>query len=100
MQATPLHVVLGAGPVGWAIATELADRGAAVRVVTRSGSGPEHRRIERVALDVSSTAGAIAGCADAAVVYGAAHMPAVLAELRRHGAFRPVDSAWLEAIPL
>ena len=35
-----------------------------------------------------------------AVVYGAAHMPAVLAELRRHGAFRPVDSAWLEAIPL
>lgn len=35
-----------------------------------------------------------------AVVYGAAHMPAVLAELRRHGGFRPVESEWLEAIPL
>ncbi len=35
-----------------------------------------------------------------AVVYGAAHMPAVMAELRAHGAFRPVESAWLDAITL
>lgn len=35
-----------------------------------------------------------------AVVYGAAHMPAILAELRAHGGFRPVESDWLEAIPL
>jgi len=35
-----------------------------------------------------------------AVVYGAAHMPAVLAELRAHGGFRPVESEWLEVIRL
>lgn len=35
-----------------------------------------------------------------AVVYGAAHMPAVLAELRAHGDFRPTESAWLDAIHL
>ncbi|MGH8959873.1 MAG: NAD-dependent epimerase/dehydratase family protein [Jatrophihabitantaceae bacterium] len=34
-----LHVIVGAGPVGRAVARELLDRGQQVRMVTRSGSG-------------------------------------------------------------
>lgn len=44
--------------------------------------------------------GARTGRRRIAVVYGAAHMPAVLAELRAHGGFRPVDSEWLDVIRL
>lgn len=47
------HVVVGAGPVGTRTALLLADTGAQVRLVTRSGSGPEHPRIERIAVDAS-----------------------------------------------
>lgn len=45
------HVVLGAGPVGTAIATELLSRGEDVTVVTRSGDGPEG--VDRVMADVA-----------------------------------------------
>lgn len=48
-----LHVIVGAGPVGTATAKVLAERGERVRVVTRSGSGPEHAAIERVATDAT-----------------------------------------------
>lgn len=48
-----LHVVTGAGPVGHTVATLLADRGDQVRLLTRSGSGPDHPRIERRRVDVS-----------------------------------------------
>lgn len=50
---TELHVVNGAGPVGRTIAGRLAEQGSRVRVLTRSGSGPEHPNIERLSLDVS-----------------------------------------------
>ncbi len=40
-MSNDLHVVVGAGPVGSAVAEILAERGHRVRVVTRSGSGPE-----------------------------------------------------------
>jgi len=50
---TQLHVVVGAGPVGTAVATRLAEAGHQVRVVTRFGSGPVHERIELVAADAS-----------------------------------------------
>jgi 2-polyprenyl-6-methoxyphenol hydroxylase-like FAD-dependent oxidoreductase len=36
-----LHVVVGTGPVGSATAQLLAGSGDQVRVITRSGSGPE-----------------------------------------------------------
>ncbi|WP_329484771.1 FAD-dependent monooxygenase [Kribbella sp. NBC_01484] len=36
-----MHVVVGAGPVGSATARLLAGQGEQVRVITRSGSGPE-----------------------------------------------------------
>lgn len=48
-----LHVVTGAGPVGWTVAEQLAEQGHRVRVLTRSGSGPQHPSIERVKVDVS-----------------------------------------------
>ena len=48
-----LHVVTGAGPVGATVALQLADAGHPVRVLTRSGSGPEHPLVERRRVDVS-----------------------------------------------
>jgi nucleoside-diphosphate-sugar epimerase len=47
------HVIVGAGAVGSATALLLAERGEHVRLVTRSGSGPEHPSIERVAADAT-----------------------------------------------
>ncbi len=46
-------VVTGAGPVGWAVAEHLAGHGVEVRIVTRSGSGPERAGVSRVRADVS-----------------------------------------------
>ena len=37
-----VYVVTGAGPVGWTVAEQLAERGKKVRILTRSGNGPEH----------------------------------------------------------
>lgn len=51
-----LFVVTGAGPVGWAVAGQLAGLGQRVRVLTRSGSGPEHPLVERRSVDVSDPA--------------------------------------------
>jgi len=48
-----LNVVVGSGPIGSAVALLLAGQGRNVRVVTRSGSGPQHPLIERIAADAS-----------------------------------------------
>jgi nucleoside-diphosphate-sugar epimerase len=45
------HVIVGAGPVGTAVATLLAARGEQVRVITRGGTGPSG--VERVAADAT-----------------------------------------------
>jgi nucleoside-diphosphate-sugar epimerase len=50
------HVIVGAGAVGTATATLLAERGEEVRVVTRRGTGPAHQAIERVAADATDAA--------------------------------------------
>lgn len=47
------HVVIGAGAVGSGVALHLAAAGHDVCIVTRSGSGPDHARIERIAADAS-----------------------------------------------
>lgn len=71
-MAAPAHVVLGAGPVGRAVAEQLAARGDRVRVITRSGSGPQHELIERVAADATD-ADALAPLVDgAAALYNCA----------------------------
>ena len=55
--APALFVVTGAGPVGWTVAEQLAAAGHRVRVLTRSGSGPDHPRVDKGAVDVSDRAG-------------------------------------------
>lgn len=52
----PLSVVIGAGGTGIATAALLAESGHDVRLVTRSGSGPQHSGIERVAADATDAA--------------------------------------------
>ncbi|MEV4345439.1 NAD-dependent epimerase/dehydratase family protein [Actinoplanes sp. NPDC049596] len=47
------HVIVGSGPIGSSIARLLAERGDNVTMVTRSGSGPAHPLIERIAADAS-----------------------------------------------
>jgi nucleoside-diphosphate-sugar epimerase len=49
----PTHVIVGAGAIGSATARLLAGRGESVRVVTRSGSGPDLPGVERVAADAT-----------------------------------------------
>ena len=50
------QVIVGSGPIGSAVARELVGRGESVRMVTRSGGGPEHPLIERVAADATDAA--------------------------------------------
>ena len=47
------YLVVGAGAIGTVVATQLADQGAAVRLLSRRGAGPEHPLIERVSGDAS-----------------------------------------------
>jgi len=53
---TTTYAVTGAGPVGSTVAILLADQGHQVRLLTRSGSGPEHPLIERRKADASDPA--------------------------------------------
>ncbi len=46
-------LVVGAGPVGSRVALLLAEQGQEVRLVTRSGSGPDHPGVQKVAADAS-----------------------------------------------
>jgi nucleoside-diphosphate-sugar epimerase len=67
------HLIVGAGPIGSALAVQLAETGHPVRLVTRSGRGPEHASIERVALDASDAIALAAAARGAAVVYNCAN---------------------------
>jgi nucleoside-diphosphate-sugar epimerase len=48
-----MQVIVGSGAIGSKIAQLLVDRGESVRMITRSGSGPDHPLIERVAADAA-----------------------------------------------
>lgn len=65
------YVVVGAGPVGTAVAEQLLDRGDEVVVVTRSGSGPE--RAHRVAADAADADALTSVAADAAALFNCAN---------------------------
>ncbi|MBO1267910.1 NAD-dependent epimerase/dehydratase family protein [Arthrobacter cavernae] len=78
-----LYVVTGAGPVGWTVAEQLAEQGHEVRVLTRSGSGPEHARIERRRTDVSDPAQLGGAFAGAAAVFHCIHGSAYSAKAWR-----------------
>lgn len=70
-----LHVIVGAGPVGTATATLLAERGEQVRVLTRHGGGSQHPAIERIAADASDADRLAALAEGAAALYNCANPP-------------------------
>ncbi|MCA1984633.1 NAD-dependent epimerase/dehydratase family protein [Nocardioides nematodiphilus] len=99
MNQQPQHstsVIIGAGPVGTTIARRLADAGRPVRLLTRSGSGPEHALVERVsgdACDASVLAEVFSG---AAAVFDCMHASAYDAKVWRRELI-PAEAAVLEA---
>lgn len=120
------YVVAGAGPVGSTVAGQLAAADHRVRLLTRSGRGPDHPSIERVACDISRVedltrqvdgAAAVFSCVHASRYAAAtwrAELPAVdaavLTAAGRVGAtavfpeslygFGPVDGPMTERTPL
>jgi nucleoside-diphosphate-sugar epimerase len=80
---TITNVVIGAGPVGATIALQLAEAGQAVRLVTRSGSGPEHALIERHRADASDPAALATAFAGATAVFDCMHASAYRADVWR-----------------
>jgi nucleoside-diphosphate-sugar epimerase len=70
-----LHVIVGAGPVGSITASMLADAGERVRMITRTGRGPEHRLIERVNAEASDPHALQHAAAGATVLYSAGSPP-------------------------
>lgn len=78
-----LHVVTGAGPVGSTIALQLAEAGHQVRLLTRSGSGPEHPSIDRRKVDVSLVDGLVEHFDGAAAVHHCIHGSAYSAKTWR-----------------
>jgi nucleoside-diphosphate-sugar epimerase len=67
------HVIVGAGPVGSATATLLVERGDEVRIVTRSGGGPDHPAVERIAADATDADRLTELTKDATVLYNCAN---------------------------
>ncbi|TWJ23999.1 nucleoside-diphosphate-sugar epimerase [Micromonospora endolithica] len=117
------HVVVGAGPVGTTTARHLTATGAQVRVVTRSGTGPDLPGVERVAADAADAdrltaltegAAALYNCANPAyhrwstdwpplanaLLTAAERTGAVLATVGNLYGYGPVDRPMTEATPL
>lgn len=116
------HVVVGAGAVGAGTALALAEAGAHVRLVSRSGRGPAHERVELVSLDATSGAELGPLCRSAAAIYNCANPPyhrwpldwppladsllaaaaatgAVLVTTGNLYAYGPVDGPLVESLP-
>ncbi len=70
-----LHVVLGAGGVGHALAEELVGRGRQVRTVTRGPLRDPPGSVQLIAADVSTDDGAREACRGASVVYNCVFPP-------------------------
>lgn len=66
-------IVIGAGPVGATIALRLAEQDRPVRLLTRSGSGPEHPLIERRRADASDATALGEHLAGATAVFACMH---------------------------
>ena len=75
MTASELHVVLGAGPVGLAVAAELARRNHHVRVINRGGRAAVADGVETVAADILDADAARAACSGASVIYNCLNAP-------------------------
>ncbi|WP_438854565.1 NAD-dependent epimerase/dehydratase family protein [Agromyces sp. M3QZ16-3] len=72
-MSEPEHLIVGAGPVGTALALRAAESGERVRVVTRSGRGPRHPLVELVALDAADRPRLAEAAAGARVVVNCAN---------------------------
>ncbi|MEJ7584782.1 MAG: NAD-dependent epimerase/dehydratase family protein [Acidimicrobiales bacterium] len=72
-KSRQVHVIVGAGPVGSATAELLVAADHHVRIITRSGAGPEHPRVERVAANAADHAVLGPLTKDAAVIYNCAN---------------------------
>lgn len=70
-----LHVVLGTGPLGLAVARHLVARGAHVRAVNRGGRAELLGGVDIVAADVIEAAEAGRACDGASVIYHCANPP-------------------------
>jgi nucleoside-diphosphate-sugar epimerase len=69
-------VIAGAGPIGTALARTYVDRGARVRVLTRSGSGLDHPLVERRRVDVTDAAALAGAVRDAEIIHFCIHASA------------------------
>ena len=67
------HVIVGAGPVGSTTAMLLAEAGESVSLVSRSGSGPNHPEIEKVAADAADRATMLRLSVGASAIYNCAN---------------------------
>ena len=70
-----IHLVVGAGIVGSTLAELLANDDQEVIVVTRSGSGPIHKNIKRVAADVGDLSKLLEIAPSAAAIYNCVNPP-------------------------
>jgi nucleoside-diphosphate-sugar epimerase len=70
-----MHVIVGAGAIGSTTATQLAEAGQRVRIITRSGGGPDHPLVERVASDASDADTLSRLAAGATAIYNCANPP-------------------------
>ena len=93
MYDCEVHVVFGAGQVGRALATQLAERGLAVRVVSRTRPGNLGDEIEWRAADVTVPGAAAAAAAGASVIYQCLNAPYTDWEAR----FPPLQRAVINA---
>ncbi|PRI10381.1 NAD-dependent epimerase/dehydratase family protein [Leucobacter massiliensis] len=72
-RESEIHAIVGAGPVGTALAGLLAARGHPVRLLTRSGREPRIAGVQPVAVDASDAAALTAAMQGAAVLYNCAN---------------------------
>ena len=75
MNKRSLHVVLGTGPLGLAVARHLAARSDRVRVANRGGRADLPDSIEVISANVADAADAKRACEGATVVYHCANPP-------------------------
>jgi nucleoside-diphosphate-sugar epimerase len=73
MTTTTSHVVIGSGQIGTHITQQLIDAGQPVRVLTRSGSGIDHRLVTKVRVNVSDAQASRSAMTGAEVVYNCAN---------------------------
>jgi nucleoside-diphosphate-sugar epimerase len=118
-----MHVIIGAGAIGTSTARLLAERGERVRVITRSGGGPQLSGVERIAADAADAqrltelvtdATAIYNCANpkyhrwatdwpplaASLLQAAERTGAVLVTMGNLYGYGPVDVPMTEDLPL